>query len=109
MVEERKFRLHDGKTGAAITVRIVPGADRNEVVRILGDGTVEIQLTSSNVESTANAQLIELLSGLLKVPKNQVEIVAGVKTKDKLVTIAGIDPDHAQKIIVGQVSKSSRP
>lgn len=104
MVEERKFRMHDGKTGSAITVRITPKSSRNEIAEVLNDGTVKIRLKAINAEGPANALLIELLAGVLGVSQVQIEIVAGEKSKDKLVTIANIDPEMVQEKIIAQLA-----
>ncbi len=104
MVEERKFRMHDGKTGSAITVRVTPKSSRNEIAEVLNDGTVKIRLRAINAEGPANALLIELLAGVLGVSQAQIEIVAGEKSKDKLVTIANINPEAVQEKIIAQLA-----
>ena len=43
-MSERKFHLHDGKVGAAITVRVTPRASKNEISEILDDGTIKVRL-----------------------------------------------------------------
>lgn len=100
METQRKFRMHDGKIGSAITVQIVPKASQNEIEEVLNDGTVKIRLTSVNAGEAANALLIELLSTVLRVAKSQIEIVAGEKQKDKLITIANTDPSEVQERII---------
>jgi uncharacterized protein (TIGR00251 family) len=92
MNEERKFRMHDGKTGAAITVRVTPRSSRNEIAEIMNDGTIKIRLTAAPVDGAANKALIDFLAKILEVSAAQIEIVAGLSSKDKLITIANIDP-----------------
>jgi uncharacterized protein YggU (UPF0235/DUF167 family) len=100
MTKERNFDLHDGKFGAAITVRITPRAAKNAVAEILEDGTVRVQLVTATVENQANQSLVELLSTVLQVPPASIEIVAGHNGKDKLVTILGLDSGAVQKKIL---------
>lgn len=100
MTPERKFRLHDGKTGAAIAVRITPRSSRNEISEILDDGTVKIRLTAPPVEGKANTALLEFLASVLSVKVNQLEIVAGQTGKDKLITVTEIDSVTVQKRIL---------
>lgn len=92
----RKFHLHGGKKGAAITVRVTPRASRNEIVEILGDGTVKIRITSSPMDGEANAALLEFLSEVLGVTKSRLEIVAGKSGKDKLISILDVDKREVQ-------------
>lgn len=77
-MEARKFRLHDGRRGAALAVRVTPRASRNEITEIQPDGTVKVRLMAAP-ETEANAALITFLAGVLGVPENKIEIVAGAR------------------------------
>lgn len=90
-MKEREFNLHDGKSGSAITVRVTPRSSRNEISEILDDGTLKIHLTAPAIEEKANQALIEFLARVLEVKPSQIEIVAGLMGKDKLVTVTNID------------------
>lgn len=94
---KRKFRFHDGKSGAAITVRVTPRARNNEIVEVLSDLTVKIRLTAPPVEGKANKALIEFLSDVLDMPKSKIEIVAGETGRDKIVSILEADSDAVHK------------
>lgn len=100
MTKERNFDLHDGKFGAAITVRITPRASKNEIAEILDDGTIKIRLTAATVENQANLALVEFLAGVLQIAPKQIEIVAGHSGKDKLVTILGLDSGSVHQHIL---------
>jgi uncharacterized protein len=91
MKKERKFNLHDGKFGAAITVQVTPKASQNGISEILSDGTIKIQVTAARVEGEANQALIEFLAAALQIAPANVEIVAGHGGSDKLITILGLD------------------
>lgn len=97
----RKFS--DGKFGAALPVRITPRSSRNEIVEIMSDNTIKIKLTAPPVEGKANQQLIKFLSEVLKVPKSSVDIVAGQTSRDKLVSILGMDSDEVHKMILASM------
>ena len=99
----RKYRLHDGKKGAAIAVRVTPRASRNEVVEIQNDGTIRIRLTAPAHEGKANEELIKFLSEILGAPKSNIDIVAGTTGRDKLITVLGMDADEVQNRIVGHL------
>lgn len=97
---DREFRLHDGKKGAALAIRVTPRARRNEVVEVLSDQTVKIRLTAPPVEGKANDALIKYLADILDVPKSNIEIVAGQTGRDKLVSVLDADQtDVHQKIL----------
>ncbi|HVN55362.1 MAG TPA: DUF167 domain-containing protein [Anaerolineaceae bacterium] len=102
----RKFHFHDGSTGAALTIRITPRASRNEISTVLDDGTVKIRLTAPPVEGQANEALVKFLGEVLDVAPSRIEIVAGQKGRDKLVTISGMDSTTLQERVLAKVAKS---
>lgn len=104
MTNERNFELHDGKTGSALAVRITPRCHKNELTDIMDDGMVKVRLTAPDVEEQGNQVLIHFLAELLQVTASNIEIVAGHKVKDKLVTILGIDASTLQQRITPKKS-----
>jgi uncharacterized protein (TIGR00251 family) len=90
-VSKRKFRLHDGKTGSALAVRVTPRANRNRIAEVMSDGTVRIHLTAAPVDGEANEKLIAFLAKTLDIAKSRIEIVAGSSGRDKLISIVGMD------------------
>lgn len=99
----RKYRLHDGKKGAALAVRITPRASQNEIVEIQSDGTVKIHLTAPAHDGKANEELIKFLSEILGAPKTHIDILAGASGRDKLVTVLDMDADEVHNRIVGHL------
>lgn len=101
---KRDYRFHDGKSGAALTIRVTPRARRNEIVEILSDLTVKIRLTAPPVEGKANKALIKYLSEVLDIPSSKIDIVAGDTGRDKIVSIIDADSDAIHKKLLKQVS-----
>jgi len=99
----RSFHLHDGKTGAALVVRVTPRASKNKIVDILSDGTVKVHLTAPPVEGKANAALLKLLAKVLDVPINKLEVVAGNGGRDKLISVIDMDAVTLHKKIVDHI------
>jgi uncharacterized protein (TIGR00251 family) len=62
-----------------------------QVYYILEDGTVKVRLTAPPVEGKANKALIKYFSGIFKIPRSQIEILSGFKSRNKLVNIQGMD------------------
>jgi uncharacterized protein (TIGR00251 family) len=101
----RKYRLHHAEGGAALTVRVIPRARKSEIVKVLEDGTIKIRLTAPPVEGQANEALIRFLSDLLDIPPSRIEIVAGLTSRDKLLSITGADPRKIQERILSAVKE----
>ena len=100
---DRKFQMHDGQKGSALAVRVMPRASRNEVVEILADGTVKVRIAASPADDEANAVLLDFLSEILGVPKNKLDIVAGVVGRDKLISVVDMDVETAHARIVAHI------
>ena len=103
-MSSREFRMHDGKKGAALAVRVTPRARRNEISEILHDGTVKIRLTAPPVEGKANDALVDFLSEVLQLPRSKIDIVAGTTGRDKLVSILDLDAETVHTRILQNLS-----
>lgn len=45
-MSDKKIKLHDGKKGSALAVRVTPRASRNEIVELLDDGTIKVRIAA---------------------------------------------------------------
>jgi uncharacterized protein (TIGR00251 family) len=70
-----------------VSVRVHPGAAR-EAVSLLSDGSLDVRLRARAVEGQANAELVQLLARRLGLRRREVEIRAGVRSRQKLVSLA---------------------
>jgi hypothetical protein len=92
--------MSEGKRGAALAIRVIPRARKDEIVEILADQTIKIRLAAPPVEGKANEALIEFLAKVLDVPRSKVDIIAGASGRDKLVSILDLDSREAQARIL---------
>jgi uncharacterized protein (TIGR00251 family) len=95
----RKFVLHDGKQGAALTVRVTPRARKTEFAGMMEDGILRIRVAAPPVEGKANEVLIQFLAKALGVRRNRIEIVAGQKGLDKIVSVLDLSAAEVQNRI----------
>ncbi len=87
----RKFEITDARGGSAFTVRVVSRADASEVSGLQEDGTLKVRLTAASAgDDDANAELIGLLASELELSPMQLEIVAGLSGREKLVSVTGM-------------------
>ena len=100
----REPQFSNGKRGAALPVRVIPRAGRNEIVEILNDQTVKIRLVALPSEQETNQELIRFLSEVLGVSASKMEVVAGAKGRDKLVSILDITSQEVHKKILAHLS-----
>lgn len=102
-MEDRNFKLHDGKKGSALAVRISPKARNTEIVGALNDGTVKVRLMASGDDEQANRELVGFLADILNVSPSRIEIVAGATGRDKLVSVLDMDSVTLHKAIVANM------
>jgi uncharacterized protein (TIGR00251 family) len=76
-----------------ITITVSPGAARTELVGRHGDGW-KIRVAAPAERGRANQALVELLAGLLGLPRERVCIVAGHASRRKVVEIADLDAEE---------------
>jgi uncharacterized protein len=84
--------------GVVLQVLVQPRAGRNEVVGVQGE-ELKIRLTSPPVEGAANRLCCEYLAGLCGVPRSQVTLLAGHRSRHKRLLIAGLEMDGVRQIL----------
>ena len=92
---EIEFKISSAEGGAAFPVRVVPRASKNEISGRQGDA-IKIRLTAPPVEGSANKALVDYLSEVLDVRKNQIEILSGHVSRDKIVCVVGLTPHQVE-------------
>ena len=100
----REYVLHDGKRGSALALRVTPRASRNQIAGLLNDGTVKVSIAAEPDDENLNKEVLTFLAEVLGVPKTRVEIVAGEKGRDKLVSVLDMDVETAHQRIVAHMA-----
>jgi hypothetical protein len=81
------FRL-DADGTVTIVVHAQPGAKRTEVAGLHGD-SVRIRIAAPALEDRANEALVEFVAGRFGVPRRDVTVMAGSKSRHKRLRIRG--------------------
>jgi len=92
------IQCSEDNRGLTFAVRVVPRASRSELV---GEqrGALRVRIAAPPVEGAANKELIKLLSKSFKLPKNAVQIISGLTSRNKIVRIKGTDATRLQQLI----------
>jgi uncharacterized protein YggU (UPF0235/DUF167 family) len=72
-----------------LAVKVTPKASRNAVLGWHGE-TLKIAVTAVPERGKANAAVVELLAGALRVPKRAITLLRGDTQGQKLFEIAGL-------------------
>jgi uncharacterized protein len=81
---------------ARLRLRISPGASRSSVVGRHGAGW-KVRVAAPAEGGRANDALVRLLADRLHVTAAQVEIVSGHASRDKTISLSGLDADEIER------------
>jgi uncharacterized protein (TIGR00251 family) len=68
---------------------VQPGAKRSEVVGLHGE-RLKIRVAAPALDGRANDALIAFVTEALRVPRRDVSLVSGERSRDKLIAVAGV-------------------
>jgi hypothetical protein len=84
--------------GVRLRLTIQPRASRTEVAGLHG-ALLRVRLSAPPVDGAANEELVRFLAKVLGVPTRMVEVTAGHASRQKTVTVAGLDPAAAARAL----------
>ena len=80
--------------GVVISIRVITRAGRSGLDGTRGDALL-VRLQAPPVEGAANAELVDVIAAALDVPRRAISIVAGERSRQKRVSVSGIDTPTA--------------
>ena len=72
-----------------LEVKVIPGAKKN-LFKKEENGAIKIYLTAPPVEGKANGALIDFLTEHFGVRRFQIEIIKGLKSRNKVINIRDV-------------------
>ncbi len=83
--------LDASETAAGLRLRlhVVPRAKRCEISGT-HNGALKVKVSAPPVDDAANRAIIEFFSTLLHIPKSRITILAGQKSRDKILYIKNL-------------------
>jgi uncharacterized protein (TIGR00251 family) len=81
---------------ARLQLRVAPGARRSAVVGRHGPAW-KVRVAAAPERGRANEALVDLLAGALGLKRPDVRVVAGGAARDKVVEIAGMTQEEAER------------
>jgi len=83
-----------------LDIRVIPRSPRTRVDGTRG-GAILVRLAAPPVDGAANDALVAFLSDALALPRRNIHIVSGDKSRDKRVRIDGLDEPAARARLLG--------
>jgi hypothetical protein len=92
------FQVKELKKGLTFEIQVTPHASRAEITG-LQDGALKLKVTAQPVKGAANIACVKLLSKALKLRRSQLEILAGAKSRGKIVLVKDISKKDLEEKI----------
>ena len=90
--------VSDHPLGATFRVRVQPRAARTAITGTVGDA-LKISLSAPPLDGRANIAVVEFFSDVFSVPRSAVQVVAGERSRNKLIRIAGRTGAEIQQML----------
>lgn len=87
------LKIQQHSDGVSFSCRVTPKAHKNSFKEIR-DGVLFVGVACAPVEGQANKALIDLISSNFKIPKSQIEIIHGLKGRNKTIKISGVNVEY---------------
>ena len=79
-----------------LRLRVSPGASRSEIVGRHGEAW-KVRVAAAPEDGRANKALMRLLADTLGVAPDEISLVGGAGSRDKVVELHGIDSAEAER------------
>jgi len=85
--------------GTFLRVVVKPNSKEKKLIAERNPDSISINLSSPAREGKANTELVKKLSKLLKLSSNAIRIVAGHKSREKVILIDGLSTEEIEQIL----------
>jgi len=90
--------IKETANGVIIQIHVLPRSSKCEVVGWQGD-SLKIKITAPPLEGRANEECIRFLAESLGVKKARINIISGLKSRNKTVAVEGLKKEDVETII----------
>jgi uncharacterized protein len=95
---ESGWQIREKPTGLEVPLHVQVRARRDEIAG-LHNGALKLRISAPPVDDAANRAIIAFFASLLAIPKSKLKIVAGQKSRDKVLRIEGITLDELRSCL----------
>lgn len=91
VIEKLKEKINSSGEKFILNIKVIAGAKKNSIEEYKGE-IIKIKINKPAVEGKANKAIIEYLSEILNIPKNNISILKGEKNSLKSLQIIPKSP-----------------
>lgn len=78
--------------GIMVSVKVQPRSSRN-LISLTSENEIKVYLNAPPIDGAANLACIELLAKTLRIPKSNVSLTSGMKSRNKVFKLQGVSKD----------------
>lgn len=86
---ETELHLRESGEGVEVRLHVQPRARQCEISGVF-NGALKVKVTAPPVDDAANRAIVEFFSELLGIPKSGCRILAGERSRNKVLQIRGV-------------------
>jgi uncharacterized protein len=90
--------VSDHPLGATFSIRVQPRAARTAISGTVGDA-LKVSVSAPPLDGRANVAVVEFFSEILSVPRSTVQVVAGERSRNKIIRISGCSGAEVQRML----------
>lgn len=90
---------NESKGKLTIDLHVQPKARKTEIIGVHGE-TLKIKVAAPPVDGEANEEIIRFFAKFLGVPKNQIQIRVGGKSRKKVVEVSGVTTAEFTSLLI---------
>ncbi|HEY9077112.1 MAG TPA: hypothetical protein VIO61_11310 [Anaerolineaceae bacterium] len=102
--KERSYTFHNGDSGTAFIVELIFKDIKKMSICGVSDGRICVQISPKIPESKIDLELVDFLSQFLNINADQIQIVGGKGTSDRIVSVMGVSPETIEQQVRGLLS-----
>jgi len=95
-MSDTPLQIRQTDSGLEIRLHVQPRAKRSEAAGV-HNGALKIKVTAPPVDGAANHAVKEYLASLLGISRSKLRILAGVRSRHKVLLVEGISPEEFRK------------
>lgn len=89
--------IKENARGVVFKVKAAPNAVKSSLEGEY-NGMLKVKVAAAPKKGKANKELVEYLSGRLKVSKSRIEIIKGSTSREKIVSVKGLKKQDILKL-----------
>jgi uncharacterized protein (TIGR00251 family) len=91
-------RIRETAEGLEVPLHVQPRARRTELGGI-HNGALKLKVLAPPVDDAANRAVVKFFSELMGIPRSRIQIIAGLKSRDKVLRITGASLRKLQALL----------